>query len=161
MFCGWVVLSGKFDPFYLILGAISCAIVTVLSTDLIFNKRKKSLYLRLGEAVRFISYCNWLLWEIVKANFHVIKLTLTLRPIEDVIDPHMFSFTTSLKSDFARFILANSITLTPGTVTIRVHKDKFYIHALDYHTAGDLAEHGSNGEMEQRVARIFSEEGVR
>jgi multicomponent Na+:H+ antiporter subunit E len=160
MFCGWIVLSGKLDPFYLALGAVSCVIVTILSTDLIFNKLKKPLYLRLKEVVRFISYCHWLLWEIVKANYHVIKLTLTLGPIEDVIDPHMFTFTSSLKSDFAIFILANSITLTPGTVTIRVHKNKFYIHALDYHTAGDLAEHGSDGEMEKRITRIFAEGGV-
>lgn len=160
MFCGWVILSGKLELFYLTLGAVSSVVVSLLSTDLIFNKRKASLYLRLREANRFILYCIWLLWEVVKANFHVIRITLTLGSIKEVIDPHMFIFTTSLKSDFAKFMLANSITLTPGTVTIRIHKDKFYIHALDHHASGCPAEDCSNSEMEKRIARIFAENGV-
>ncbi len=70
------------------------------------------------------------------------------------LDPHIFTFTTSLKSEFAKFVLANSITLTPGTVTIRVHDDIFYIHAISREAAGDLNEE-TMSEMEKRVAWVF------
>ena len=65
---------------------------------------------------------------------------------------------TSLKGDFAKFVLANSITLTPGTVTIRIYKDNFIIHAISKKAAGDLEGTKSMSEMERRVAWVFEKE---
>lgn len=150
----WVLMSGKFDLFHLTLGVISSAIVTWISTDLLFLERKKSLVARLTEAWRFTLYAFWLVWQITIANFHVIYLSLTPRPIKETLSPHIFNFKTTLKTDFARFVLANSITLTPGTVTIRVDNDVFYIHAITVKAAGDLAS-SAISEMERRVAWVF------
>ncbi len=155
----WVLFSGKFDLFHLSLGLVSCLVVTITSTRLIFGQTKVRLYDFLLTAWRFSSYCLWLLREIIKANFHVVSLSLTLRPVEEVIDPHIFTFRTQLDNELAKFILANSITLTPGTVTIRVHKNIFYIHALDSHTADDLTDQENISEMERRVAKIFKGQG--
>jgi multicomponent Na+:H+ antiporter subunit E len=80
------------------------------------------------------------------------------RPIKETLSPHIFTFKTILTTDFARFVLANSITLTPGTVTIRVHKDIFYVHAITEQAAGDLAS-GGISEMERRVADVFENRG--
>ena len=150
----WVLMSGKFDLFHLTLGGISSAIVAWTSTDLLFQDKSKSLGARLVEAWRFLLYAVWLVWEIMRANFHVIYLSFSPKPIREILSPHIFNFKTTLKTDFARFVLANSITLTPGTVTIRVHKDVFYVHAITVKAAGDLAS-SAISEMERRVAWVF------
>ena len=64
----------------------------------------------------------------------------------------MVSFKTTLTSDFAKFVLANSITLTPGTVTVRIKNDEFLVHALT-----DFTANGVPGDMERRVKHIFGE----
>lgn len=93
--------------------------------------------------------------QIILANFHVIKLALSPRSLERDIDPHIFTFKTGLKTPFAKFVLANSITLTPGTVTIRIHGDTFYVHAISQKAMGDLADDEQMSEMEKRVAWVF------
>lgn len=154
----WVLMSGKFDAFHLTLGVISSSIVAWISTDLLFLEKGKSVGARLVEAWRFVLYACWLVWQIVLANFHVIYLSLSPKPIKETLSPHIFSFKTTLQTDFARFVLANSITLTPGTVTIRIHEDVFYIHAITEKAAGDL-ESESISEMERRVAWVFEHSG--
>jgi multicomponent Na+:H+ antiporter subunit E len=66
------------------------------------------------------------------------------------IDPTIVTFKTKLTSNIARVALANSITLTPGTIPIRIEEDVFYVHAISRHAAAGLP-----GEMEDRLARVF------
>ena len=160
LFFGWILLSGKFDLFHITLGIISCSLVTKISSDLFFHQKKRGPGVRFGEAMRFIVYCCWLLYQIVVANFHVIGLALSPKRMAKNFDPHIFTFKTSLESEFARFVFANSITLTPGTVTIRIYKDIFFIHAISKHAAGDLAEKTTMSEMEKRVAWVFEKEQI-
>lgn len=155
LFMCWVLFSGKFDLFHLALGFISCLIVAVISSDLLFNDRKKGFSERIIECFRFIGYSFWLLYQILLANLHVIGLAVSPTRMEESLDPHIFTFTTSLKTDFARFVLANSITLTPGTVTIRIDGDTFYVHAISHAAAGDLIDDDSMSEMERRIAYVF------
>jgi multicomponent Na+:H+ antiporter subunit E len=155
LFIAWIVLSGKLDLFHLSLGAVSCLIISLISGDLLFHQPKKKFTARLGEAGRFFAYSFWLLYQIVLANFHVIGLAISPRLMKRDLDPHIFTFKTSLKSDFARFVLANSITLTPGTVTVRIHDDIFHVHAISRKAAGDLAARDSMSEMEKKVLRVF------
>lgn len=151
----WLIFSGKFDAFHLVLGAISCLIVTRLSHGLMFLERDKGVAARCGEVLRFIPYCGWLLWQIVLANLHVVALAFSPRRCGQDLDPHILTFRTRLTSDFARFVLATSITLTPGTITIRIDGDTFHVHAISRHAAGDLPDSESMSEMERRVARVF------
>ncbi|MEK6202060.1 MAG: Na+/H+ antiporter subunit E [Desulfobulbaceae bacterium] len=155
LFTTWLIFSGKVDMFHLALGGISCLIVALFSTELLFENRKKGIAARLSEAGRFISFTVWLLYQIVLANLHVIKLSLSPRSLERDLDPHIFTFRTHLKSEFSKFVLANSITLTPGTVTIRIHGDIFYIHAISQKAVGDLAGDEQVSEMEKRIAWVF------
>lgn len=146
----WVILSGKFDAFHLSLGVISCLIVSFLSADLLFeNTRKKG---RLKEAWRFLKYSFWLLYEIVIANINVAYLALHPKA-KELLDPTIITFKSKLKKNISRVSLANSITLTPGTITIRIEDDVFYVHALTRNFA-----QGVPGEMEERLARIFEDE---
>lgn len=150
LFGFWVVLSGKFDIFHLTLGIICCVLVSFLSSDLLFQDRNKKK--RLAEVWRFICYTPWLIREIILATVHVAYLSLHPR-MKDLIDPKIIVFKTKLKKDISKVAFANSITLTPGTITVRVVDDEYYVHALSRKVAEGLP-----GEMEDRVHRIFEEE---
>ena len=82
MFIGWILLSGKFDLFHLALGTLSCLLETIISSDLFFQQRAKGFGTRLTEGCRFISYCGWLLFQIILANFHVVGLAISPRRME-------------------------------------------------------------------------------
>jgi len=145
----WVVFSGLIDGFHLTLGVISCGLVTWMSSDLLFDDRAIGLRDRLREALRGTLYLAWLLWQIVLANLHLLKLAFGSANLRQ---PQIVRYQTELKTDFEKFLLANSITLTPGTVTIKILGDTFYIHAIS-----DFAAGGLNGEMDRRIAHIFGE----
>jgi multicomponent Na+:H+ antiporter subunit E len=146
----WILLSGKFDVFHLSLGVISCAIVAYFSGDLLFESPKiKGLS---GLWIRFIRYIPWLLYQIFLANLHVMVLTFHPRMM-DHIDPRIIKFRSKLQSDLSLVTFANSITLTPGTITVYVSVDgDFSVHAID-----KKSREGLPGEMEARIARAFGE----
>jgi len=150
LFALWVTFSGLLDPFHLALGLLSCAIVTWLSSSLAFEDRTKPMARRWREARRLPGYILWLLWQIFLANVHILKLALVPGGIREV-DPRVVRFRTRLGSDFEKFALAQSITLTPGTVTVKISGDEFYVHAISRKAA-----RGLDGSMERRIARVYN-----
>ncbi|MCK4534324.1 MAG: Na+/H+ antiporter subunit E [Syntrophobacterales bacterium] len=148
LFVFWVLLSGKFDLFHLTIGVICSIIVAHLTHDLLFAN------VRVGETrvivQRFIAYIPWLIYQIILANIYVAYLAMSPRM---PIDPQVLRFSTKLESDISWVTLANSITLTPGTITMDIKDGEFFVHALDKRVADDL----HAGEMEDRVAHIFME----
>lgn len=151
LFLNWILWSGMFDAFHLSLGVISCVLVTFMSHDLLFSSEKFSSR-HLTELTRFIRYIPWLSYQIVSSNIHVAYLALHPgMPIE----PSIITFRTRLKKDISLAALANSITLTPGTITVEIREREYYIvHCISKKVADDLL----TGEMENRVAHIFEEE---
>jgi multicomponent Na+:H+ antiporter subunit E len=149
LYLHWIFWSGRFDAFHLSLGVVSCALVTVISHDL-YIKRKQFSSKILIEAIRFIQYVPWLLYQIVLSNIHVASLVLRPRM---PIDPKIIRYKTRLKTDIALTTFANSITLTPGTITADIHEGEYHVHVLSRKVAEDLM----TGEMENRVASIFEE----
>jgi len=149
----WIVLSGKFDAFHLGLGLISCGVVTWLSQDLLYEDRRKKAKARLEEAWAFIKYLPWITWEVLKANLHVFKLAMTKAGYEEM-SPRVVTFETYLKTDFAKFVFANSITLTPGTITMLIRGDVFHVHTMSQFLEDDLLE----GAIERKVAEVFEPE---
>jgi multicomponent Na+:H+ antiporter subunit E len=144
----WVVLSGRFDPFHLSLGVISSVIVAYLSSDLLRPSVRGLLIL----LVRWVPYLPWLMKEIIKANLHVTYLVFHPRMM-DLIDPRIVKFRSKLEGELALVTFANSITLTPGTITVNVSPDgDFKVHAIDKASGEPLP-----GEMEARVAKAFGE----
>ncbi len=150
LFGFWLVLSGKFDLFHIALGVISSLLVSLMSADLLFERRRKDG--RIGEAWRFLLYVPWIIKEIFLSSLHVAFLAL--RPgMKNRLKPGVIIFETRLEKSISKAVLANSITLTPGTITIRVVDNVFYVHALTSMFAAGLP-----GEMEERIAGIFGEE---
>jgi len=147
-FITWIILSGRFDGFHLVLGVVSSTIVALISADIFFPAfRLKTLP---GIWIRFLGYLPWLLYQIFRANLHVMYLVLHPR-MRERIDPRVITFQSRLKGDMAFFVLANSITLTPGTVTVFVSVlGKYTVHAIDAESARGLP-----GIMEDKVEKIF------
>jgi multicomponent Na+:H+ antiporter subunit E len=150
----WVLLSGKFDAFHLTLGALCCLLVSLVSHDLLFKDKKEKG--RLATALRFAVYIPWLLYEVFVANLYIAYLALH-PAMSRLINPKIIRFRTDLKKDISKVTLANSITLTPGTITIRIKDDEFYVHAISDRAAGDLPG-DFRSRMENRIARVFKED---
>ncbi len=148
LFALWLLLSGHYDLFHISLGVICSALVAYFSHDLLFPEfqwRRNT-----GVAFRFICYIPWLFYQIILANIHVAKRALHPRM---PIDPAIIQFKTKLSSDLALSTLANSITLTPGTITVDIRDGKYFVHAL----TNEVAESLLSGEMENKVASIYRE----
>lgn len=143
LFLFWVALSGQFDWVHLSLGVLSSLLVAYFSTDLVLPSR--NLPQVAARTVRLFRYLPWLLYKTAVANLDVAYRTL--HPGMP-IDPSVFRFLSAIESDFGHATLANSITLTPGTVTIDVDNDGYLVHALTQGTEADLVE------MSRRVREI-------
>ncbi|UCE72553.1 MAG: Na+/H+ antiporter subunit E [Nitrospiraceae bacterium] len=150
LYLHWILWSGKFDVFHLSLGVISCALVTFMSHNLYIQSEKLSPRI-IKESFRFIKYVPWLLYQIILSNIHVASLVLSPGM---PIDPKIIRYKTKLKSELSLVTFANSITLTPGTITADIVDGEYYVHALSKKVADDLMA----GEMEDKVAQIFEED---
>jgi len=136
LYAFWLLFSGQYDLFHLSLGFICSVLVTYVSHDLLTQDIEGPG--SLGKIWRFVQYV------------HVAYLVINPK----AIDPQVVGFKTKLKSDISLVTLANSITLTPGTITMDIVDGHFYVHALSQKVADDLL----TGEMERRVARIYLED---
>ena len=149
MFGTWIILSGNFSGLLISLGLVSSLIVAWFFHDLLFPAVTAG-HLRIF--AKFSVYIPWLLIEIIKANFHLLYLVFHPR-MKELIDPHITNFRTDLESDLAITTLANSITLTPGTITVTTGSDGVYrVHAIDKPSADALP-----GTMLDKVADIYGE----
>ena len=149
----WLVLSGKFEPLLLALGFFASFLVAFFFHDLLFPGFHRSYFL---SSIRFFGYIPWLILEIFKANFHLLRLVFHPR-IHDLIDPHIVSIKTGLNKDMSIVTMANSITLTPGTITVTANSEgHFSVHAIDRKSSQALP-----GEMLKKVAAVFGDGGER
>jgi len=145
----WIGNSGHYTPLMYGFLGVSVAITLFLSARLKIIDREGAPYVRIWG---FIKYFPWLAVEVVKANWVVIKACL--RADLD-INPALVKVKTTCKTDLAKVTFANSITLTPGTVTIEIEGDKLLVHGL--YEAGTTPE--SFEEMDRRCARAADPAG--
>ncbi|MEZ5778878.1 MAG: Na+/H+ antiporter subunit E [Paracoccaceae bacterium] len=141
----WLLLSGIYEPLIIAFGVLSVLAATfVVSRMDGTDDDRVDLRLR---PLATINYVAWLLVEIAKANWNVTKIILSPRmPIRQ----HLFSVPFTQKSDLAQVIFANSITLTPGTITVETEEGDFLVHAVAY-SDGDM---DALAEMDRRVTSI-------
>ena len=146
LFAFWVLLMGAWTTEIAVVGLVVSGLVYAFSCAFMGYSPKKewSIAKRLGRIVRYFVY---LVGEIFKSAWAVIKLVWSPKL---VAEPKLTSFRTRLKNDAGKVVLANSITMTPGTITVDIRGDKFLIHCLD---AGfDMGQEGF--EMEERVMQV-------
>jgi multicomponent Na+:H+ antiporter subunit E len=137
----WLLMSGHFDATMIGYGVLSCVLVVALMAHLRILDAE-ALPVHLG--IRPFLYLPWLFKEIVLSNIAVARVILDPKlPIQ----PRLLRIRVSQRSDVAQVIHANSITLTPGTVTLDVRNGEFLVHALTDDSAAGLL----TGEMDRRV----------
>ena len=146
----WLVFSGKSEPLLLGFGIVASLIVSGFSHRFLFPDPHFRIYCK--TAFKFSLYIPWLLVQIFVANLHLLRLVFHPR-IREKIDPHLVDFPTRLRKDMSIATMANSITLTPGTITVTADQHgEFRVHAIDRQSSRTLP-----GEMERKVARVFGE----
>lgn len=128
----WTVLSGRYDVQTLALGSLCVAVVTAITPDRFLHVgRDRPVFgidLRRISPLRTMRYGLWLLWSIVRANVEVAYLVLHPRM---PLDPRLIRFRVGLENRLSQVVLAHSITLTPGTVTVDLDDEGTYlVHVL-------------------------------
>ena len=121
----WLISSGYFNGFLLSLGALSCLLVVWLSRRMgIVDNEGVPIQIR---PLAMFRYAVWLVKQIVLSNSAVIKIVLSNKP---QVRRTLFQIPASPRTSIGQVIMANSITLTPGTVTTSIQSDSMQIHAL-------------------------------
>ena len=134
IFVVWLILNGRVTVEICLFGVvISAALIFFMCRFMDYSIKKELLLFRLTPFL--LRYFWVLVEEIVKANVCVMKILLSpaMQP-----EPALVYFDTKLKSGLAKFLLANSITLTPGTITISVEGTRFCVHCLDRELADGM-----------------------
>ncbi|MAJ90586.1 MAG: cation transporter [Legionellales bacterium] len=138
----WIMLSGHYTPLLLLLGLLSVIIVTIISSRMgliTFDQPILQLYF-----IRFIPYGIWLIGQIMKSNIDVCKRILNPNL---PINPCLITLHLSQASTFAKVVYANSITLTPGTISIDLEDSSVEVHSLSATGAEGL----KTGNMDKKI----------
>lgn len=138
MFALWLGMSGVYQPLTIGLGAASAVFVAVVVVRMEGANPAARTRIRLRPVV-FIRYLAWLAKEIAVANWAVTKAIMSP---EMTIRRHYFKVPVTQKTEVGQTIYANSITLTPGTLTVESEDGEFWVHALEFGptTKEDLAD---------------------
>lgn len=139
----WVLWSGHFTGLLLSLGAVSCLLVTYLSFRMgIVDEEGQPL----TWGAKPIVYLPWLTKEVIKANIDVALRVLGIKPVAPAVE----WIEVDMNTDLGRVLYADSITLTPGTVSIELERERVLVHALSPDGLVDL----KGGEMARRVKQL-------
>lgn len=148
LFVLWLMLSESFNALHMAVGFSAALLVALLRTDL---GAERTYVIRWWRALLYIP---WLFSRILVSGVHVSYLILHPRlPIK----PVLFRHRADLGSDEAVLLMGNSITLTPGTVTVEADDEELIVHALDEDSTGDVL----SQRLEKMVARVFPAGGGR
>ncbi len=141
----WLALAGlPHNALQLGFALVSVTLVSAWTAPLFFGR--SSMGRGAARLIRLALYAPWLLWQILAANVDVLLRVVGIRPIH----PQIVSFRPDLQSEFGKVAMANSITLTPGTVTIELADDEFIVHAIAPASADLLR----TGAMEERIRAV-------
>lgn len=129
----WLILTQNFNFERVVVGTLVCIVIFIFNKDLLnVQKKNNNTYIFISNLKYSLLYIAVLIKEIFKSNFHVAMIVLSPKLN---ISTSIVTINTKLKSDFNKTVLANSITLTPGTLTLDMKDDKLVIHCLDDQSA--------------------------
>ena len=144
LFALWLLLSGIYQPLLISLGIISSLLVAWIAHRMDVADHE-GFPIHLG--AKAVTYWPWLMWEIIKAN---IDVALIIIKPKLQITPTMFRSPASQKTEVAQVTYANSITLTPGTISVAVADGMVEVHALTAKSADEV----TSGRMDNRVCQM-------
>ena len=148
LFSFWLLLSGFWNnSLLLILGLLSSLFAAFVGVKI---KQQNEFKLDLGFFLRFPNYLIWLIGQIWASNVDTAKRIWL--PHKFPITPTISTLKTTQATSFGRTVYANSITITPGTVSVDIDDDTLTVHALSHHSIVEL----EAGEMDARVTKLES-----
>lgn len=142
----WILLSGQITPEVCLSGALISMLVWIFCRR-VFGYRFTWEELAFGKLWGGLCYLMYLIREMLRAGWIVMKLIYTSGKNTE---PRLIYFHSNLKSERARSILANSITLTAGTITVSAEGDLFCVHTLDRTLAAGI----ENSAFEKRLEKL-------
>ena len=126
-FAAWIIFNGRVTLEIALFGiAVSGAMFAFICKFMDYSLEKERTFYK--KLPLFCKYAALLVKEIIKANLEVCRMILTRR---EVMEPVLVKIHTDLRTETARVILANSITLTPGTITVSLTGQELLVHCLD------------------------------
>ena len=154
LFIIWILLSGRFETRFLLIGLGASLVISVVCFRLLMIKSSstdKEFFILKMNYFKFITYSLWLIKEIFRSTLDV---TREIFKINVNYEPRIVYFSMPYENPMASVVLAKSIILTPGTITIDVMEGGiFEVHAINKHSAEDML----SGAMPKRVAALFGE----
>ncbi len=141
----WLILSGRYNPYHLGLGLVVSFGVAWL------NSGHTDSPFRNFPLLKILWYFPWLFGRIVQSSLHLTALIL--HPSLPIA-PKLIHYRTTLQSQAAVVLLGNSITLTPGTITVEVSSHELIVHAMDDASGHDL----TSQRLEQKIAKVFQQQ---
>lgn len=155
-FALWLILCGNITAEILLVGAVATAVVFWFTCRYCrWSLEKEKLFLRL--LLPGIQYVGILLREILKANWSMLKLLFRPR-LRQNVEPHLIEFKVPLRTNIAKTTLANSITLTPGTITVENRGTEFLLHCIHPSFAEDVDCSAFVRALEKMEAIVFEHE---
>lgn len=146
LFAFWIILNGRWTAEVAIVGVVVSGLIYLLAWKFMdYSPRKEWAVAR--RIPRAFCYFCYLVGEVFKSAWQVIKFIWSPK-VE--VQPEVTSFHTRLRTDAGKVVLANSITLTPGTITVDIRDNRLLVHCLDESLDSDLEGSG----MEQRIMKV-------
>ena len=145
----WIIFNGRVTVEILLLGLPLSALLYLFSARYLDITPKKDLE-RLKKLPRILLYLLYLLKEVITSAWHVMRLIWNPKA---KIRPELRTFETGLKTETGNVILADSITLTPGTITVQAENGKLTVHCLDASTGEGIEDSG----MLHRIGKLEGE----
>lgn len=147
LFLIWLLLSQQYDVFHVVLGLVVAIGVAWFNADSSVSRRSASRW-------RVVLYFPWLLVRILQSGVHLSVLILHPKL---PIDPKLIEYRTRLQDEGGIVLLGNSITLTPGTITVELNSNDLVVHAMDDESASDVTDH----RIERKIALALGERTAR
>ncbi len=146
MYLLWFLFNGKVTMELAVIGLLLCSALSYFTQKFIREEKQESILK--GHLLDFTKYAFILFSEIIKSNIAVMKLILN--PNMNEWHPTFITFTSNLEDERFRVLLANSITLTPGTITVGMEEKEFTVHVLDNRVKDSV----ENGVFAQELKKI-------
>lgn len=131
----WVIFNGQLTAEIAAFGVVIAGVMYLFLCKFFSYSPRYDLFF-LKKFPLLMKYFFTLVWEILKANLVVFKMIYSAKY---ELEPAVVHFKTNLRSTFARVLLANSITLTPGTITVALTEDEYTVHCLDKELAEGIS----------------------
>ena len=145
LFALWMLLEGRWTVEIVLTGIVLSTLIYLFCWKFLdYSPRREWAVIR--RIPRAVGYLFWLIGQIFVSGFMTISRIWSGREVR----PHLVSFRTALRSDAAKVLLSQSITLTPGTLTVDQRDGRFLVHALD----DAFTEGLRDSEMEKRIAKL-------